>query len=107
MLSKWQFRLLNAIALVAISLAVANAALYRQNRAAQAELGQRQQFIQQSVALEGLYREMVKALADLALKSNDRALVNMLAGQGINLTGNAAGAAPGPGPSSAAAPKGP
>ncbi len=98
MLSKWQFHLLNVLALVAIALVVANGVLFRQNRSDQAELSQRQQFVQQTVPLEGLYREIVKALADLAVKSNDRAVLDMLGAQGISVTvnGPTSGAAPAP-----------
>ncbi len=96
MLSKWQFNLLNVLALVAIALVIANGVLFKQNRGDQAELNQRQQFIQQTAPLEGLYREIVKALADLAIKSDDRAVLDMLGAQGISVTVN------GPAPTSAA-----
>jgi hypothetical protein len=38
--------------------------LFHGNRSAQTEVAGRQQFIAQSVPLEGFYREMVKALAE-------------------------------------------
>ena len=98
MLSKWQFHLLNVLALVAIALVIANAVLFKQNRGDQGELSQRQQFVQQSVPLENLYREIVKALADMAVKSNDRAVLDMLGSQGISVTVNAPAATPTPTP---------
>lgn len=88
MLSKWQFHVLNALGLVAIALVMANGILFRQNRSDQIELNQRQQFIQQTIPLEGLYREIIKALADLAIKSNDRTVLNMLSAQGLSVTVN-------------------
>jgi hypothetical protein len=96
MLSKWQFHLLNVLAVLALALVVANGVLFKQNRSEQSALNQRQQFIQQTVPLETLYREIVKALADLAVKSNDRAVLDMLGAQGISVTVNTPSASPAP-----------
>jgi hypothetical protein len=86
MLSNRQFLCLNALAAVALLLVVANAVLFTVNRRDQAELSQRQQFIQQTVPLEALYRDIVRSLADLAVKANDRAVLNMLGSQGIGVS---------------------
>jgi len=88
MLSKWQFHLLNVLAFAAVALAFANGILFRLNRSDQLEMNQRQQFVQQTIPLEGLYREIIKALADLAIKNDDRALLSMLGTQGISVTVN-------------------
>lgn len=64
-------------------------ALFLLNRDAQAEVGTRQQFIRQSVQLDTLYREIVKALAELAVKNSDSQVMQMLASQGINVSVNA------------------
>ncbi len=78
----------------ALLLVVVNGALFTLNRDAQIALTQRQQFVQQSVALEGLYREIVKALAELGTKGNDRQMLEILAAQGLSVTvGGAATAA--------------
>ena len=98
MLKRSEFWILTLIALIGAALAGANMILFQGNRAAQADIGGRQQYIQQSVQLEGLYREMVKALADLAIKGQDADLRTLLAGQGITIqvTPNAGpGASPG------------
>ena len=55
------------------------------------DVSQRQQFIAQSMQLEGLHREIVTALASIAVRNNDEQLKGLLASQGINL-----GANPGP-----------
>jgi hypothetical protein len=89
MLSKWQFNVLTALASIAVLLVIADGLLFTQNRSAQGTLNQRQQFIQQTVPLEGLYRDIVKALAEMAVKGNDRQVLDMLAAQGINVTVNA------------------
>jgi hypothetical protein len=88
MLSKWQANLLTLLGASALMLVIVNGVLFNQNRATQAAFNQRQQFVQQTVPLEGLYREIVKALADLAVKANDREVLNMLSSQGISVTVN-------------------
>lgn len=94
MLTKLQFNVLMLLCVLAVALAVANGVLFTKNRAEQAALAQRQQFVQQTVPLEGLYREIVKALADLAVKANDKAVLDMLGAQGISVTVNAPDPAP-------------
>jgi hypothetical protein len=90
MLLKWQFNVLIGLGALALLLALADGVLFTLNFSAKGVLSQRQQFVQQTVPLEGLYRDIVKALAELALKNNDRQVLDMLAGQGINVTPNAA-----------------
>lgn len=86
MLRTWQFITLLILALMALVLAVGNGVLFTQNRAAQIEINARQQYVQQTVGLEGLYRDIVKALAELAVKNNDSQLLQMLSAQGINVS---------------------
>jgi hypothetical protein len=105
MLKTWQFNLLTALAAITLLLVLTNAIYFTRNRTAQAELNGRQQFVQQSVALEGLYRDMAKALAELAVKNNDAQLLQVLAAQGINVSVNAPAAAPAPAAPAPAAPK--
>lgn len=88
MLSKWQYTLLAALGALALLLVLANGLLFTQNRATQARLNQRQQFVQQTVPLEGLYNDIVKTLAQRAVKGNDRQVLNMLASQGLTVTVN-------------------
>ena len=100
MLKKNEFWILTALALVGLLLSIANMILFSQNRAAQAEVTGRAQYIQQAAQLEPLYRELVKALGDLAIRNNDTELRDMLAKQGIKLPtpAPAAPAAPAPEP---------
>lgn len=95
MLKKWEFRFLTAVAGLTLLLVIVNAVLFLGNRSSQIEVNSRQQYIQQSIQLEGLYREIVKALADLSIKNNDRQISDMLASQGITVTVGAQGARPG------------
>ncbi len=84
-----------ALGVVAIVLAITNAALFNGNRASQADINGRAQFIQQSVQLEGLYNEMVRALAELSARNNDDQLKALLQSVGITFSVNGAPAAQG------------
>lgn len=88
MLSKWQHTLLASLGALALLLVLANGWLFTQNHATQARLNQRQQFVQQTVPLEGLYNDIVKTLAQMAVKGNDHEVLNMLASQGLTVTVN-------------------
>jgi len=108
MLRVWQYRVLVALGVLALVLVVTNGVLFTQNRGAQAELNARQQYLQQTVGLESLYRDIVKALAELGAKNNDQQLLQMLAAQGINVSVTPAAptpAAPQPTPAPPAGPK--
>lgn len=86
MLTRAQYLVLVVLAALALLLVVANGFVFALNRGVQAEVHSRQQFVQQSVQLEGLYREIVKALAELAVKNGDQQIVQMLGAQGINVS---------------------
>ena len=88
MISRPQSAILTLFGALSAGLAIANALLFTQNRSEQALLTQSQQFVQQTVPLEALYRDIAKALAELAVKSNDRPVLELLAAQGINVTVN-------------------
>ncbi len=94
MLSKSQHHLLVGLGALAVLLAVANGVLFTQNRAVQAALNRRQVLVQQTVPLEGLYNEIVKTLAQMGVKGNDRQVLNMLAAQGLTVTVNTPDATP-------------
>jgi hypothetical protein len=100
MLKKNEFRILTSLAAIGLLLAIANMVLFSQNRFAQVEVTQRAQYIQQTVQLEPFYREMVKALGELAVRNNDTELRDMLAKQGIvvNMPAPPAPAPPAPEP---------
>ena len=101
MLTRWQFNGLTALGALSLLLVLVNATLVVLNRDAQVHVVQRQQYIQQSIALEGLYRDMVKALAELGARKNDRAILDVLAAQGLSVTVGGAASAPAVAPSSA------
>ena len=85
MLKKNEFWILSWLAALGVFLAIANMIVFSQNRAAQAEVSGRAQYIQQAAQLEPLHRELVKALGELAVRNSDTELRDMLAKQGITL----------------------
>lgn len=98
-----QFGVATTAGVVALLLLVTNIVLVSLNRGLQGEIAARQQFVQQSVQLEGLYREIVRALAELGARNNDEAVRALLMRHGITYTVNAP-AAPQPAAPGAAAP---
>jgi hypothetical protein len=85
LLQRWQWWVTIAVALVAALTAGYTMMLFSENRAAQGEFARRAQYVQQSIQLEALYRDLVKALADLSVRDRDRALADLLASQGITV----------------------
>lgn len=88
-----QAHALTALGGLALVLAVTNGVLFATNRSTQDGINARQALVQQTAQLEVLQREMAKALADLAIKSRDRKVLDMLAANGVTVTMNASGAA--------------
>jgi ABC-type transport system involved in cytochrome bd biosynthesis fused ATPase/permease subunit len=86
MLKTYQHWVLTAVALVCLLLVAANIALLRGNRTARAAVESRGQYIQQSIQLQGLYSDMVKALADLSVRNKDDQLRDLLSKEGFNVT---------------------
>ena len=86
---QYQFFTILAIAGIAAALVVTNMVMFVSNRSTQVEVQGRAQFIQQTAQIEVLYREIVKALADLSVKNQDTQLRSLLAAHGISVTVNA------------------
>lgn len=82
-LSKLQFWIVTVVAALGLATTAANIALLTHNRSVQAEVSQRQQYVQQSLQLEGLYREIVRALSELAARQNDDTLRALLQKHGV------------------------
>ncbi len=104
MLRSGQHLVLTVGAIVLLLLTLANIALFVSNRSLQQDLNSRGQYIQETVQLQNLYQEMVKALADLSVRKNDPQLKELLSKHGITVNVETPPAAP-PAPP-AAAPKG-
>jgi|SRR5687767_9581739 hypothetical protein len=85
MLTNRQYWTLTAIAAASVVAVITNMAMYLVNRTTQAEINTRVQFLQQTAQLDVLYREMVKALADLSVRNQDRELQELLTSHGITV----------------------
>ena len=96
MLVSRQHLILTVISVAVAALVLVNILLFKGNQTLNAEVGQRGQYIQQSVQLEALYQQLIKALAELAVKNNDGQLRELLNNQGITITQNPSAAATAP-----------
>ena len=74
------------LAVLALVLVVINIMLNLGNQSVQAEVSERQQFIAQSIQLEQLNRQVVAALANMAMKGNDQQLKDLLVSSGVSLS---------------------
>ncbi len=74
----------------------ANVTLGTLNHSARTDVNQRQQYVQQSVQLEGLYKEIIRALAELGTRNNDADVKALLVRHGITVNVAAPAAAPAP-----------
>ena len=105
MTQRWRFWLLNALGGIALVLVIANMVLYHGNREAQQAFATRAEFIQRSRQIEPLYRDIVRALAELAAKEKDEQIRQLLGSQGINVTVNPPNEAQAPTDGAPAAPQ--
>ncbi|HUN73663.1 MAG TPA: hypothetical protein VMU40_04020 [Steroidobacteraceae bacterium] len=92
MLKHSQYWVLSTLGALCALLVLVNIVLFTSNRALQSEVNGRAQYIQQSVQLQNLYQQMVRAIADLSVRNQDEQLKAVLARQGINVTAKAAAA---------------
>ena len=76
--------ILMALAVLMLLFVLVNILLSLGNQSLRAEVNERQQFLAQSMQLEGLHREIITVLATVALKTNNDQLKSLLASQGIN-----------------------
>ena len=86
MLTNRQYWTLTAIAAASVVAVITNMAMNLVNRTTQAEINSRALFLQQTVQLDVFYREMVKALADVSLRNQDKDLQELLTSHGITVT---------------------
>lgn len=91
--SYWITTALGALACLLVATA---ATLHATNADLRARVGERQNYVQQSVQLEGLYREIVRALAELGARHNDGDMRALLSRHGITYNANPAAPAPAP-----------
>ena len=80
----WQ-RIITGLAAVAVVLVAVTVILAERNRTAQAEVNRRAQYIQQTVQLERLHREIIQGIVNLAIRNNDEALRTLLTQHGVTI----------------------
>ena len=66
-------------------LVIANMVLFSRNRMQQQEISDRQLYVQQTAQLEGLYQQLIRAIAELSARNNDAALGAVLGRQGCHV----------------------
>jgi hypothetical protein len=93
-MSRVQHAVATGIAVLALLLLAVNVTLVLLNRSTQADIALRQQYVQQSVQLEGLYREIIRALAELGARNGDEQVRAMLGRHGISYSVAPPAAAP-------------
>jgi len=85
----WLYWIAFGLSVLTLLLVFAYMVLVQDNRSVQAEVNQRQQFINQSAQLRGINEALVHALATAAVNDKDDKLRDLLAQNGITI--NAAG----------------
>ena len=78
--------LLTGLAVLVLLLVIVNILLMAGNQSLQLSVNERQQYIAETIQLEALNRQVIGVLAEMALKTNDGQLKELLAGVGINLS---------------------
>jgi hypothetical protein len=81
----WVYRLLVALSGITVVLVVAYIVLAQDNRSIQAEVNQRQQFINQSIQLGRVNEALIRALASTATANGDEKIRDLLAQNGITI----------------------
>ena len=84
-----QYWLSTALAVILLVLVIINIGFYQGNVSRRQEVNSRQNEIQQALQLEGLYREILQALANTTIgkgdNPGDKQIEQMLASQGIKV----------------------
>jgi len=81
----WVYRIVLALSGITFVLVVVYLFLVQQNRSVQAEVNQRQQFINQSIQLNRINDALIRALAAVAVNDKDDKLRDLLAQNGITI----------------------
>ena len=84
-LSTAQFALLTLLAIAAVALAAINVMAKNANDIEKQRFAQRQQFIAQTNNLRKVGNELVKTTAQVAIKSQDKALLDLLGNFGFTI----------------------
>jgi hypothetical protein len=92
-MNRVQYGTVTALAALSLLTLAVGQTLHSLNQGLQGDIGVRQQYVQQSLQLETLYREIIRALAELGARHNDSQVKEMLGKHGITYSANGAAAA--------------
>jgi hypothetical protein len=81
----WVYRIVLALSGITFILVVVYLFVVQQNRSVQAEVNQRQQFINQSIQFNRVNDALIRALAAVAVSDKDDKLRDLLAQNGITI----------------------
>jgi hypothetical protein len=81
-----QWWVLTVCGIILLVLILTNMALFLGNRDKQININSRQQYIQESLVLEGLNRDIISALANLAVRNKDGQIADLLTAHGITVS---------------------
>ncbi len=87
-MKEWQFWTVTGLGGLVLAVIVVNIFLFLHNRSLQTEVNNRQIYINQSMQLDQLNREIITAIANLAAKNNDEDLKDVLTSHGITFSPN-------------------
>ncbi len=90
MLNKMQYQLLLLLALAVLILVLVNIVFFINNQGLSETVNGRQQYLQQTDRLQGIYKPVINSLAELAVKNDDSQIRNLLTSQGFTLDANPA-----------------
>jgi hypothetical protein len=85
---------LNLIGFLAFILVFVNMFLMVSNQSLQRAIADRQQFLVRSLQMQATAREVITAMANLAVRTDDEPLKQVLTSHGINVTVNSSGSGP-------------
>jgi predicted Holliday junction resolvase-like endonuclease len=77
---------LTGLAVLVLLLVLVDILLLAGNQSLQMSVNERQQYIAETIQLEALNRQVIGVLAEMAVKTNDGQLKELLAEVGINLS---------------------
>ena len=100
----WLYRVTVGLAGTTLALVVAYVILVQENRSVQAEVNQRQQFINQSIQLGHINDALIRGLATAAVNNKDDKLRDLLAQNGITISTSGEPSVSGCGPSGTSEP---
>ena len=102
----WVYRITLALSGVTLVLVVVYLYLVQVNRSVQAEVNQRQQFINQSIEFNRINDALIRAIATTAVNNKDDKLRELLTQNGITINPSASASEKAPPPSAAPAAQG-